>query len=124
MMAGTDIVMIVGRDPREEVSGGHSSYVRSYARAAIMAGFVPHLFCVGRDTSTAETELGVIHCVASPWRPFRQMLAAAHAGPLAAGVVRFAAGRRGSLLIHSFGVWGVAGVRAVPSLKLWMRSDP
>lgn len=116
-MAGTDIVMIVGRDPRDEVSGGHSSYVRSYARAAIMAGFVPHLFCVGRDTSTSETELGVIHCVASPYGPFRQMLAAAHAGPLAAGVVRFAAGRRGSLLIHSFGVWGVAGVRAVPSLK-------
>src|SRR5258706_9465147 len=117
MMAGTDIVMIAGRDPREEVSGGHSSYVRSYARAAIMVGFVPHLFCVGRAASTSETELGIIHSMASPYRPFRQMVAAAHAGPLAAGVVRFAAGRRGKLLIHSFGVWGVAGVRAVPSLK-------
>jgi glycosyltransferase involved in cell wall biosynthesis len=117
MMAGTEVVMIVGRDPREELSGGHSSYVRSYARAAIMAGFDPHLFCVGRDASTSETELGIIHCMASPYRPFRQMLAAAHAGPLAAGIVRFAAGRRGSLLIHSFGVWGVAGARAVPSLK-------
>jgi glycosyltransferase involved in cell wall biosynthesis len=117
MMAGTDIVMIAGRDPREEVSGGHSSYVRSHARAAIMAGFVPHLFCVGRDASTSETELGIVHSIASPYRPFRQMLAAAHAGPLAAAVMRFAAGRRGSLLIHSFGVWGVAGVRALPSLK-------
>jgi glycosyltransferase involved in cell wall biosynthesis len=116
-MAGTDIVMIAGRDPREELSGGHSSYVRSYARAAIMAGFVPHLFCVGRNASTSETELGVIHSVASPYRPFRQMLAAAHAGPLAASVLRFAAGRRGPLLLHSFGVWGVAGVLAVPSLK-------
>jgi glycosyltransferase involved in cell wall biosynthesis len=117
MMAGTAIVMIAGRDPRDEVSGGHSSYVRSYARAAIMAGFVPHLFCVRRDASTSETEIGIIHCVASPYRPFRQMLAAAHARPLAAAVVRFAAGSHGSLLIHSFGVWGVAGVCAVPSLQ-------
>jgi glycosyltransferase involved in cell wall biosynthesis len=109
--------MIVGRDPREELSGGHSSYVRSYAKAAIRAGFVPHLFCVGEDASTSETELGIIHSVASPWRPFRQMLAAAHAGPLAAGILRFAAGRRGSLLIHSFGVWGVAGARTAPNLK-------
>jgi glycosyltransferase involved in cell wall biosynthesis len=116
-MGGMEIVMIAGRDPRQEVSGGHSSYVRSHARAAIMAGFVPHLFCVGRETSTSETDLGIIHCVASPYRPFRQMLAAAHARPLAAAVERFAAGRRGSLLIHSFGVWGVAAVRAASGLQ-------
>jgi glycosyltransferase involved in cell wall biosynthesis len=118
VIAGTDIVMIAGRDPRDEVSGGHSSYVRSYARAAMMAGFVPHIFCVGRDVSTSETELGIIHRVASPFRPFRQMLAGAHARPLAAAVVRFAAGRRGPLLIHSFGVWGVAAVRAARRLDI------
>jgi glycosyltransferase involved in cell wall biosynthesis len=117
VITGTDILMIAGRDPRDEMSGGHSSYVRSYARAAIMAGFVPHIFCVGRGSSTSETELGIIHCVPSPYRPFRQMLAAAHARPLAAAVVRFAAGRQGPLLIHSFGVWGVTGVRAVPGLQ-------
>jgi glycosyltransferase involved in cell wall biosynthesis len=117
MSAGEDVVLIAGRDPTDEVSGGHSSYVRSYARAAIMAGFTPHIFCVGRNAFTTETAFGVIHCVWSPYRPFRQMLAAAHARPLAAAIVHFAEGRTEPLLIHSFGVWGVAGVRAEGLLK-------
>ncbi|MCU1349558.1 MAG: glycosyl transferase [Acidobacteria bacterium] len=117
MSGGTDVVLIAGRDPRDEVSGGHSSYVRAYARAAIVAGFVPHIFCVGRARETAETDFGVIHRVSSPYRPFRQMLAAAHARPLAAALERFASGRSGPLLLHSFGVWGVAAVRAAPLLR-------
>jgi glycosyltransferase involved in cell wall biosynthesis len=117
MSAGEDVVLIAGRDPRDEVSGGHSSYVRSYARAAIRAGFTPHIFVAARDASTTETPFGVIHRVRSPYRPFRQMLAAAHARPLAAAIVRFVEARREPVLIHSFGVWGVAGVRAARLLK-------
>jgi glycosyltransferase involved in cell wall biosynthesis len=117
MSGDDDVVMIAGRDPCHEVSGGHSGYVRSYARAAVMAGFTPHIFCVGRNASTTETTFGVIHRVRSPYRPFRQMLAAAHARPLAAAIVRFAAARTEPVLIHSFGVWGVAGVRAARLLK-------
>ncbi|HEV7484847.1 MAG TPA: hypothetical protein VGQ65_04140, partial [Thermoanaerobaculia bacterium] len=63
MSGDDDVVMIAGRDPRDEVSGGHSGYVRSYARAAVMAGFTPHIFCVGRNASTTETAFGVIHRV-------------------------------------------------------------
>ncbi|MBV9495065.1 MAG: glycosyltransferase family 4 protein [Acidobacteria bacterium] len=106
----TDVVFIAGRDPFDEVSGGHSSYVRSYARAAMLAGFTPHLFCVAPTSSTRETEIGVLHRVASPYRPFRQMLAALHARPLRAAIARFASGRRAPLLVHSFGVWGIAAV--------------
>ncbi|HEV7919448.1 MAG TPA: glycosyltransferase family 4 protein [Thermoanaerobaculia bacterium] len=106
----TDVVFLAGRDPFDEVSGGHSSYVRGYARAAMLAGFTPHIFCVGRSSETRETEIGVLHRVTSPYRPFRQMLAALHARPLAAALARFAAGRRGPLLVHSFGVWGIAAL--------------
>lgn len=116
MSGNTDIAFIAGRDPFEEVSGGHSSYVRSYARAAIAAGFMPHLFCVGRSNERRETEIGVLHRVASPYRPFRQMAAAMHARPLSAALTAFAAGSRRPLLIHSFGVWGIAAVRAAPML--------
>jgi glycosyltransferase involved in cell wall biosynthesis len=116
--AGTDVVLLAGRDPLDEVSGGHASYVRSHARAALLAGFTPHLFCVAPDSSTTETELGILHRVRSPYRPFRQMVAGAHARPLAEALVRFARGRRGPLLIHSFGVWGIASVRAAPRLRM------
>ena len=108
----TDVVFIAGRDPFIEVSGGHSAYVRSHARAALLAGFTPHLFCVAPHSETRETELGVLHRVASPYRPFRQMLAALHARPLTAAIARFASGR--PLLVHSFGVWGVAAA-ALPN---------
>lgn len=113
----TDIVMIAGRDPYDEISGGHSSYVRGYARAAVAAGFTPHLFCVGRTEEVRETEIGVVHRAKSPWRPFRQLLAGAHARPLAAALTSFARGRRGPLLIHSFGVWGIAAVRSAAALS-------
>ncbi|MCU1245883.1 MAG: glycosyl transferase [Acidobacteria bacterium] len=117
MSAGTEVVLIAGRDPLDEVSGGHSSYVRSHARAALLAGFTPHLFCVAPDSSVTETELGILHRVRSPYRPFRQMVAGAHARPLAAALVRFARDRQGPLLIHSFGVWGIAAIRAAPPLR-------
>lgn len=114
----TDVILVAGRDPLDEVSGGHSAYVRSYARAALAAGFTPHLFCAGRTSRTWQTDLGTIHRVASPYRPFRQMLAALHARPLADAIADFGATRgSGSLLIHSFGVWGIVAARAAPRLR-------
>ncbi|HWW60143.1 MAG TPA: glycosyltransferase family 4 protein, partial [Thermoanaerobaculia bacterium] len=101
--ARVDLVMIAGRSPLDEISGGHSSYVRSHARAATMAGFTPHIVCVGRDDATIETAFGIIHQAASPYRPFRQMLAGLHAPYLAAAIARLQ-----PRIIHSFGVWGIA----------------
>src|SRR5260370_16919245 len=80
------------------------------------AGFTPHFFCVGRKSERRETEIGILYRVASPYRPFRQMVAAMHARPLATALTTFAAGRRQPLLIHSFGVWGIAAVPAAPLL--------
>jgi hypothetical protein len=43
------VAFVCGKDPVAEISGGHSPYVRAHARAAIAAGYEPHLFCVGRS---------------------------------------------------------------------------
>ncbi len=134
-----NVVFVAGRDPRDEVSGGHSAYVRSYARAALRAGYLPHLFCAASDSRVEETPFGVVHRVASPVRPFRQVAAGLHAAWVAPAIVRFAreqesaslggrdrgrrpAGaapgkRRGRLLIHGFGVWGYIAVLAAEELR-------
>jgi glycosyltransferase involved in cell wall biosynthesis len=125
-MGRRDVVFVAGRDPRDEVSGGHSAYVRSYARAALCAGFVPHLFCAARDSRVEETDFGIVHRVASPVRPFRQLAAGGHAPWVARAIVELA--RRGGgdaaggpgappLLIHGFGVWGSIGVLAAERLR-------
>lgn len=120
-----EIAFIVGKNPLEEIGGGHSSYVRAHARAAIRAGFLPHLFCIGRTDGIVETEYGVIHHLRSRLNPFPN---AAVGGvrsasipwlepTLAAGVERFLQDRRGPQLIHGFGPWGSAGVRASRELQ-------
>lgn len=125
-MGRRDVVFVAGRDPRDEVSGGHSAYVRSYARAALCAGFVPRLFCAARDSRVEETDFGIVHRVASPVRPFRQLAAGGHAPWVARAIVELA--RRGGgdaaggpgappLLIHGFGVWGSIGVLAAERLR-------
>lgn len=112
-----DVVLVAGRDPLDEIGGGHSSYVRAHARAVLRLGFSPHLFCAGRDGATVATEYGVIHRVPARVRPVRQLLAGLHAPAIAAAIARFAAGRRGPLLVHGFGVWGYAGVLAAARLR-------
>ena len=112
-----DVVLVSGRDPRDELGGGHSSYVRAHARAVLRLGFTPRLFCAGRGRETVETDYGVIHCSAAPLRPVRQMAAGIHAPRIAAAIERFAAGRRGPLLVHGFGVWGYAGILACARLR-------
>jgi glycosyltransferase involved in cell wall biosynthesis len=134
------VAFVAGRDPRDEISGGHSAYVRSYARAALAAGYTPHLFCAAPASRVEEADFGMIHRVASPARPFRQLAAGAHAPWLARAIVRFALGPAAAgpaapappfapspvpplvpspvapLLIHGFGVWGCAGARAADRL--------
>ena len=111
-----EVLLVAGRDPRDEPGGGHSSYVRAHARAAIRAGYVPHLFCVGEETSVGEADYGVIHREASPARPFRQIRIARHAGPLQRAVERYA-GNASPRVVHGFGVWSVAAVMARDTLR-------
>jgi glycosyltransferase involved in cell wall biosynthesis len=117
MSGSRDVVLVAGRDPLDELGGGHSSYVRAHARAVLRLGFTPHLFCAGRGQATVETDYGIIHRSAAPVRPVRQLLAGLHAPRLAAAIARFAAGRRGPLLVHGFGVWAYAGVLACARLR-------
>jgi glycosyltransferase involved in cell wall biosynthesis len=112
-----DVVLVAGRDPRDELGGGHSGYVRAHARAVLRLGFTPHLFCAGRGRAIVATDYGVIHCSAAPLRPVRQLLAGLYAPRIAAAIERFAAGRREPLLIHGFGVWGYAGELACTRLR-------
>jgi glycosyltransferase involved in cell wall biosynthesis len=113
-----EIVFVAGKDPEEEI-GGHSSYVRSHARAAIRAGYEPHLFCVSRAAAAGieETSYGVVHRVKSPYARtrrisgmgFRSNWVVLHAPLLRRGIARFLAKKTGHFLVHGFGVWGCAG---------------
>jgi glycosyltransferase involved in cell wall biosynthesis len=116
-MDGVDIVLVAGRNPLEELAGGHSSYVRVHARAWLRAGFAPQVFCVSRQAGPVETDFGVVHRVPSPFRPFRQLMVPGHGPLLASAVARFLAARPGRHVIHSFGVWGYAGVAASTRLR-------
>jgi len=119
MSAGAPIVFISGKHPIDEIGGfGHSSYVRAHARAAILAGFSPHLFCVGARDEMSETPIGPVYqCRSLP--PFRGVNIPLHATPLSAAVEAFAvrSDLRGPLIVHSFGVWTFAGVHAVRRLE-------
>jgi hypothetical protein len=56
------IVLVAGNNILES-RGGHPTYVRAHARAALMAGFQPHLFSLGRFNDVLETEFGTVHRV-------------------------------------------------------------
>ena len=111
------VLLVSGRDPRDEPSGGHSSYVRTHALAARRAGFEPHLVCVGKTAREEEAEFGWIHRVRAIARPYRQHLIALHGPVLTREAVRLASRYPAPLLIHGFGVWGYAAVAAERHLR-------
>src|SRR5262245_1623611 len=100
-----EIVFIAGKDPLVEM-GGHSSYVRAHARAAMRLGFEPHLFCVSQNTAVVPTDFGVVHRIATRIRPFRPIMAPFHSPRIRVGVERFLRTREDPILIHSFGLGG------------------
>lgn len=112
-------IYVAGKDPLEE-RGGHSTYVRAHARAAIRAGFEPHLFCASYNNGQVQTDYGVVHRVLSPLRflpqrsgtAFRTHTVVWHAPLIARRVTQFLASRPGPHLVHGFGVWGSAAVAA------------
>jgi len=118
-----DVVLLAGRDPRSERGGGHSSYVRAHGRAALAAGFTPHLVCVGPSAETAATDYGVVHRVATRAYPYRQLAIAGHAGPLAREAARLVL-ETGAGVLHGFGVWSSAAVAARERLRARGRTVP
>jgi glycosyltransferase involved in cell wall biosynthesis len=110
------LIYIAGKDPLTAV-GGHTTYVRAHALAAVAAGFTPQIFCAGAAAGRSEGELGVVHRVASPLRSLRHPTMVAHRHFLAAAVQRLAAGDPGPHLVHGFGPWSYVGVKACRGLQ-------
>lgn len=106
------VVYVAGRDPELEAGGGHASYVRAHARAALRAGYEPHIFCVGPSTSTFETDYGVVHRRRSV-PPYHWRAIPLQAAPLANGIAAFLRKSAGPAVVHAFAVWGYAGAEAV-----------
>jgi glycosyltransferase involved in cell wall biosynthesis len=105
---GKVVTFIFGTDP----VGGLERYMRAHARAALQAGFEPHLFCVGESNAVFESDFGVIHRVASPIRPFRHLMSPAHGPFVVRAVRRFLSGQSGKHLVHGFSTWGWTAVAA------------
>lgn len=116
---GQIINLIVGRDPTL-MAGGVETYACASGRAAIMAGYEPHLFCVGTATRTEETPFGIVHCVCSPFRPLRGLMVAAHQPYIVRAIARFMAERNIApgprCLIHTLGPWSGVGAAAARRL--------
>lgn len=116
------LVLVAGSDPLAD-HGGHESYVRAHARASMAAGFRPHLFCVSREAGCVETVFGVVHRIRPPWRPapagrgHRKWFAGLWHPVLASAVERFLRTCPGPHLVHAFGYWGSAAVRAARRLE-------
>lgn len=117
MQARRVVVVITGRDPNIR-HGGTRSYSCAFGRAALLAGYEPHLFCIGRDARTEETPFGVVHCARSPFRPYSGLMVAAHAPFVTAAIEDFVAQTRmeGPVLIHSLGPWSGVGATAARQL--------
>ncbi|MGE0129562.1 MAG: glycosyltransferase [Blastocatellales bacterium] len=134
------VVFITGRDPSQGKGGG-SSYVRAHMRAALRAGFEPHVFCLNEHDGVVEEDFGFVHRVASPFLPrrtfktipgeqperfFSHWLTAFSATPhtvmahepwLAAEIEKFLSERTGPHLIHSFYTWGCVGLTVRERLR-------
>lgn len=114
-MANT-LVYISGNDPSRGL-GGHSCFVRMMAHAATALGYEPHIFCVAPEPQVTKVDYGVIHRVATPWRPFRHNMMPLNAGWLARGIVDFLSQKEGPHLMHGFFVWSYPGVLAARKLR-------
>lgn len=111
------VILAVGNVDPSRPGAGDVSYVRAHARAAIRAGYEPHLFCVTPGSGVLETDFGTLHRVASPVGPYRVTMLPAHAPVLATAVRRFLQDHVGPHLIHGFGAWGYVGVRVGEMLR-------
>jgi glycosyltransferase involved in cell wall biosynthesis len=117
-MQRTPLVLISGKDVL--AAGGHETYVRAHALAAVRIGFDPHIFCASTAGATEPTDFGVIHRIAAPsYRPppaLLQIPLPAQLPLLARAVTTFLASRPGPHLIHGFSIFAAAGVLASRAL--------
>ncbi len=116
MIPDLQLILVSGVDPLARV-GGHESYVVGHALAAAAAGFSPQVFHVGERDSERTHQLVSLRGIASPARPFRGIMVAAHAPFLTAGIRRYLRQRPGPVVVHGFGVWADVAARVQRALR-------
>src|SRR5262249_28967847 len=128
-----EVIFVVARNPNTP-GGGLDTYVRAHARAAVRAGFEPHIFCRGSPPGVEKTDLGIVHQVALPfWRGFLQTRAKRlyysqfaslnqfwmklDAPALVDALESFVRANPGPHLVHGIGCWAYVGVALQERLR-------
>jgi glycosyltransferase involved in cell wall biosynthesis len=104
------IIYIAGKDPTVQM-GGHSSYVRAHARAALRLGYEPHIFCLHAESGVSEHDFGFVHRIGTRRRITRTATVPLDALALARPILNHIGMSRGPHLLHGFGLWGYTGVQ-------------
>ncbi len=112
---GKIVIFIASRHPTLR-DGGSATYVRAWGRAAIRAGYEPHIFCAAATDRTEPTPYGTVHSAKTPFGPIRTILLPVHTRCIVRAIERFALSLGGKHLVHSFGCWGGVGVAAADRL--------
>jgi glycosyltransferase involved in cell wall biosynthesis len=109
------LVLVSGRDPLR-TSGGSESAPVGVAKAAILAGYEPHVFSIAPRSAVLETDFGILHRVGSPVRPARSITAVLQRPWLVPAIVSFLERERGRHVIHCFGAWADPALRSTELL--------
>jgi glycosyltransferase involved in cell wall biosynthesis len=112
-MPGVPLVLISGKDPVTQM-GGHGSYVRAHALAAIRLGFEPHVFAVGRHSDISRAPYGIVHRIAAP--PRGRLPVTLQIPLLARAALRYLEGRAGPHIVHGFAIWSASAALVVRGL--------
>jgi len=116
LRGGGRLVLVCGRDPLR-TSGGTESYAVGQAKAAILAGYEPHLFSIAPRSAVLDTDFVFLHRVPSPVRPPRSITSVLQRPWLVPAIVRFLDGQVGAHVIHGFGAWADTVVAATRRLR-------
>ena len=106
------VAYVFSADPTESVGGGGPAYVRAHARAAVRAGYEPHIFYGAPVTEIVRTDYGFVHRAeptiptADSWSVVGKAFLRWEAPRVARQIDRFLASRPGPHLIHGFSAWG------------------
>jgi glycosyltransferase involved in cell wall biosynthesis len=111
-----ELIYVLGRDG-EHFSAGAENYAVAHCKSAVRGGYWPHWYSFARRRETQQTDYATIHRLAWPGHEFRSEYALFYRHRLAHPVVRRLRDSPGPHVIHSFGVWGVAGVLAAEKLR-------
>ncbi|MBL8663569.1 MAG: glycosyltransferase family 4 protein [Candidatus Odyssella sp.] len=117
--------MVAGKNPAQGMGGG-ASYLRVHARAALEAGFDPHIFYAAPVGRVVRHEYGYLHEARSLFAnrfaksqgiEINKCLLPLLAPRVAAAIADFLATRKGPHLIHGFSAWGYTALLAREKLR-------